>query len=201
MNRQQKSEARRKAILDVALTEFSVKGYAEARMDAIARSAGVAKGTLYLYFQDKEGLFNGLLADVFAEMREHAQDVQLAGPLSLREKLLRVYAPLMDRGSRAARVVRLVYAEGLRTPELVSTYYRSLLAPLLAMQRERLHASGMDSLHPSLAQFPQLLVSPLIHALLWNDLFGDSLHLDVQVMYNAYLNMVLPLDGEEGKRR
>jgi Bacterial regulatory proteins, tetR family len=49
--------ARKQAILDAALTVFSERGFEAARLDDIAVRAGVAKGTLYLYFDDKEGLF------------------------------------------------------------------------------------------------------------------------------------------------
>ena len=68
-----KTEARREAILDAALEEFAAKGYAGARMEDIARRAGVAKGTLYLHFGDKEGLFNGLAESAFAPMHALAK--------------------------------------------------------------------------------------------------------------------------------
>src|SRR5947209_19095661 len=48
--------ARRETILDAALTEFAARGFAAARLDDIAHRAGVAKGTLYLSFRDKETL-------------------------------------------------------------------------------------------------------------------------------------------------
>src|SRR5262245_47112204 len=58
-NRVRKLEpARRKqAILDAALSVFAERGFEAARLDDVAASAGVAKGTLYLYFDDKEELF------------------------------------------------------------------------------------------------------------------------------------------------
>src|ERR1700748_2655229 len=54
-------EARREAILAAALDEFSAQGFAAARLDDVARRAGVAKGTIYLYFADKETLFQELI--------------------------------------------------------------------------------------------------------------------------------------------
>ena len=56
-----KAAARREAILDAALEEFSARGFAAARLDDVARRAGVAKGTIYLYFADKEALFQELI--------------------------------------------------------------------------------------------------------------------------------------------
>ena len=54
-------EARRAAILDAALEEFTARGYEGARLDDVAKRAGVAKGTIYLYFADKEALFQELV--------------------------------------------------------------------------------------------------------------------------------------------
>src|SRR5262249_8642320 len=52
---------RRAAILAAALEEFSAGGFAAARLDDVAARAGVAKGTIYLYFRDKESLFQELV--------------------------------------------------------------------------------------------------------------------------------------------
>jgi hypothetical protein len=56
-----KAAARRDAILDAALDEFSAKGFASARLEDVAKRAGIAKGTIYLYFADKETLFQELI--------------------------------------------------------------------------------------------------------------------------------------------
>src|SRR6266478_1913935 len=52
---------RRQAILAAALQEFSARGFAAARLDDVAVAAGIAKGTIYLYFRDKEALFQDLI--------------------------------------------------------------------------------------------------------------------------------------------
>src|ERR1700686_813721 len=56
-----RTAARRDAILEAALDEFSAKGFAAARLDDVAKRAGVAKGTIYLYSADKETLFQELI--------------------------------------------------------------------------------------------------------------------------------------------
>jgi AcrR family transcriptional regulator len=55
-------EARRSEILEAAFEEFSAHGYAGASMAAIARRARASKETLYAWFENKETLFNTLLA-------------------------------------------------------------------------------------------------------------------------------------------
>ena len=71
--RLQRSAARREAILAAALDEFSAQGFAAARLDDVARRAGVAKGTIYLHFRDKEALFQELIRSVLGPIRRHAR--------------------------------------------------------------------------------------------------------------------------------
>jgi AcrR family transcriptional regulator len=59
--RAEKSAARREAILSAALDEFSARGFAAARLDDVAKRAGVAKGTIYLHFRDKDALFQEIV--------------------------------------------------------------------------------------------------------------------------------------------
>jgi TetR/AcrR family fatty acid metabolism transcriptional regulator len=51
------SEAKRNAIIEAALAEFGESGFDRGSMRAVAERAGIAKGTLYLYFKDKDALF------------------------------------------------------------------------------------------------------------------------------------------------
>src|SRR4051812_20104803 len=59
--RAERSAERRGAILSAALDEFAARGFAATRLDDVAQRAGVAKGTIYLHFADKETLFQELI--------------------------------------------------------------------------------------------------------------------------------------------
>src|SRR5207244_10069839 len=59
--RAKRAAERRDAILTAALDEFAARGFAATRLDDVAKRAGVAKGTIYLYFADKETLFQELI--------------------------------------------------------------------------------------------------------------------------------------------
>jgi AcrR family transcriptional regulator len=54
-------EARRQAIIEAALSVFVAQGFAAAKLDDVADKAGVAKGTIYLYFKDKQDLFEQMV--------------------------------------------------------------------------------------------------------------------------------------------
>lgn len=55
-----RAEAKREAILAASITLFGRYGYRRTSMEEIAREAGIAKGTVYLYFATKEALFRAL---------------------------------------------------------------------------------------------------------------------------------------------
>ena len=67
-NRAEKSAARRTAIVAAALEEFCTRGFAAARLDDVAKRAGVAKGTIYLHFRDKEALFQEIIRTMLVPM-------------------------------------------------------------------------------------------------------------------------------------
>ena len=71
--RREKVADREIAILDAAVSVFNEKGYAKASMAEIARRAGVADGTLYLYVKNKEDLVRGVLARFYAQLTDTAQ--------------------------------------------------------------------------------------------------------------------------------
>jgi AcrR family transcriptional regulator len=66
----EKKEKKRKSIMQAALKIFSKKGYSPAVLDEVAQEAGIAKGTLYLYFKDKEDLFYSTLMSVIDNLAE-----------------------------------------------------------------------------------------------------------------------------------
>ncbi len=67
-------EGRRRAILEAALTIFAAERYAAVKLDDIALETGVSKGTIYLYFRDKQALFGeivrGAVSPVLARLDE-----------------------------------------------------------------------------------------------------------------------------------
>jgi AcrR family transcriptional regulator len=55
-----RQEARPAEIVETALAVFAEKGFAAAKLDDIARRAGISKPTLYLYFETKEEIFRAV---------------------------------------------------------------------------------------------------------------------------------------------
>lgn len=72
--RRAKVEAREDAIIAVARELFNTKGFAKTTMAEIARESGVADGTVYIYFKNKEAVARAALADFYADLTESAQN-------------------------------------------------------------------------------------------------------------------------------
>src|SRR5437763_9090071 len=66
-------DERPQQILTAALEVFGERGLAAARLDDIAKRAGVSKGTIYLYFSNKEELFREMIRDVVVGRLEAAE--------------------------------------------------------------------------------------------------------------------------------
>src|SRR6476646_8681048 len=137
--RAKRSAERRGAILAAALDEFAARGFAAARLDDVARRAGVAKGTIYLHFADKEALFEELIRIELGpvvgalEQASHA-DIPFR---QVTDQLIEVFV----RGifeTRRKDVIRLVITEGPRFPKLAEFYYREVISRVLAIIRAML---------------------------------------------------------------
>ena len=66
-------EERPEQILDAALAEFGERGLAGARLEDIAKRAGLSKGTIYLYFPNKEALFREMVRDIVVSQLEESE--------------------------------------------------------------------------------------------------------------------------------
>src|SRR6476469_9930421 len=60
-NRAERAAERRGAIIEASMDEFIARGFAATRLYYVAKRAGVAKGTIYLHFKDKESMFEELI--------------------------------------------------------------------------------------------------------------------------------------------
>lgn len=192
--REAASRARREAIAEAALDIFVEKGFAAARMDDVAARAGVAKGTIYLHFKDKEALFEEIVRTMLVAPLSRAELALPREDESARGFLERSLLPILLElaGTRRGDVVRLLIAEGARFPRLAETYHHeviqrglALMAGLGARARAR-GEPGADVLEKS----PQLVVAPALVGLIWSGLFARLQPLDVRALVAAQLDLI-----------
>jgi AcrR family transcriptional regulator len=190
--RAERSAARREAILSAALDEFSASGFAATRLDDVARRAGVAKGTIYLYFRDKESLFQELIRTMLTPLVGTIEALGKADlPISA---LAEHFADLFVREvyeTRRKDVIRLMIAEGRRFPNLAEFYYREVLARIIAAVRALLaRAAARGEAPAGLVDFPQIIAAPGLVAIIWSGLFERFEPLDVRAMMKTHFDLL-----------
>jgi AcrR family transcriptional regulator len=115
-----RSDARPAEIAEAALELFVEHGFAATRMEAIAKRAGVTKGTVYLYFPSKEDLFRAVVKENILPNLEQGERLvaeHTGSAAELLALLVRRSWELMQT-SRTQCMPKLMLAEGKNFPEL-----------------------------------------------------------------------------------
>ena len=189
-------ERSRAEILDAAFSLFASKGFAASTIDDIAKQAGVAKGLVLFHFKTKEGVFHEvirraiptLLYEVEATGRD---DARSAADL-LRDALRQAYRAAVER-PEARAILRLLIAEGSRSPQLAAFYHSEIVtrgnAALTRIVRLGIERGEFDlTLDPNVSH---VLLGPVIGAIFWRMLFEDVEHLDLEALCETHIAMTL----------
>ncbi|WP_245454085.1 TetR/AcrR family transcriptional regulator [Aquabacter cavernae] len=191
---------RRAQILAAALDAFAREGYGATRLEDVARAAGVAKGTLYLYFPHKQALFEAIvkerispvLLDVGALLAQFPGDTRALCTLMAEMLISRII-----EGPGQA-ILRLMIAEGPRFPDLAAFHHGEVVSRGLDLVRAVM-ARGLargDITSDAAVRFPQLVFAPAMTSVVWNALFGHLSPLDVRAFVTTYLDVLLRGLGE-----
>jgi AcrR family transcriptional regulator len=170
---QRRAEDRPREICAAALEVFAERGFAAARLEEIARRAGVSKGTLYLYFKDKEDLFRAVVRDTVAPniamMRQAVEAADLPFEAVVRLLLPR-FAELAGTVPIGA-VAKIVIGESRNFPELAKTYYDLVVSQAVALMTgliEKAQTNG--EVRPGDPRLHAMsLAGPMIMGLLWRE--------------------------------
>ena len=190
--RKARSAARREAILTAALDEFAMRGFEVARLDDVAKRAGVAKGTIYLYFRDKESLFQELVRTMLTPLVGTIEALGAAEvPMSvLSDQIVDLFVREVYE-TRRKDVIRLMITEGRRFPKLAEFYYREVLSRIIAAVRSLLRrAAARGEASEALVDFPQIIAAPGLVAVIWSDLFERFEPLDVRKMMRTHVDLL-----------
>ncbi len=127
------SQEKRLAILQAAFSEVSERGYFETKVDDIARRAGVAKGTVYLYFRDKPEIYLGLVDWLLCRALGIVSEID-ARPLAPEKKLQQVFTEWAEHVFTRPGILTLVSLEHINVPEdAVKRFHRAILPRLRQM--------------------------------------------------------------------
>src|ERR1700737_3383021 len=192
-NRAARAAERRQAIIDAALDEFVARGFTATRLEDVAKRAGVAKGTIYLHFRDKESMFEELIRTALVPLigRLHAPPPIGGSVRDAVEGFARTFIQEVAT-TRRGDIVRLIVAEGPRFPSVADFYYREVVSRGLAAMRAliELGVARGEIQQKDLARFPQILVAPAIIAVIWQSLFSKHAPLDATEMFRVHLDLI-----------
>jgi AcrR family transcriptional regulator len=185
---------------------FAEKGFAGARIEEIARRAGVSKGTVYLYFETKSDLFRAVVHDAIIpnidEIEAMVLGLDLPFPDILRMLLPR-FAELVGNRPIGA-VVKMVVGESRNFPELARVWHDEVIAKgvgLISALIERAQAKGeIRPGDPRVHAFS--IMGPMLMGVLWCETFTPvgGAPVDLEAVARQHAETVLTGLLEQGER-
>jgi len=201
---QRRAEDRPREICAAALDVFAEKGFAAAKLEEIARRAGVSKGTLYLYFEDKEQLFRAVVRQTIAPNIDAVKAALTAADLPFAETI-RQFLPrfaMIATNLPVGAVAKMVIGESRNFPELAKVWHDEVVSKALGMVgglvvrgQERGEVRPGD---PRLYAFS--LMGPMVLGVLWRETLQPvgGAPLDLEALARQHAEAVLAglLTGE-----
>jgi AcrR family transcriptional regulator len=194
---QRRKDARPAEILDAAMAVFAQKGFAATKLDDIAAQAGITKGTIYLYFDSKQALFEALARQSVGAQIEQVT-AQLANFPGTSAELLRFVVSTMGRFAMTSdRIVlpRLVLAEAANFPKLAEFWRREIIERGIGLMsgiiQRGIERGEFRKIEPQHAA--RLCVAPMLIIMLWRTTFAqfDETPYDYQGLIDAHLQTLL----------
>ena len=150
----ERKEAKRERILDAAVLEIARRGYYGTTVSTIARRAGVADGTIYLYFKNKEDVLVSIFERAMQQFNDQARRIMEEGAAGAEDKLRRIVAlhlSLLGEDRDLAVIFQVEFRHTLHILERLSRSrireYLALIARVLEQGKdEGVFKSDLDAL-------------------------------------------------------
>lgn len=194
--RTRRKEARPNELMAAALQAFAERGFAGTKIDDIAELAGVAKGTVYLYFDTKDALFEAIVREnispIFDQLDALAGDSEVSTSDLLTKLIERIYKELIDHPARRV-IMQVLISEGSRFPHLTQFYHDEVIAKGKRIMR-KLIKRGIDRgefrVTPALTH-PEVIMGPAILAAIWKMTFEQASPLNIKQFIGAHVDVIL----------
>lgn len=176
--RQRRKEARPSEIIEAAIEIFAERGFGAARLEDVARRAGVAKGTVFVYFPTKDDLFRAVARTVLTSHLErlHSAAADLDRPMAELVPMLLAQAAAVIGEGRLPAMMRLLVAESRQFPDLARVWHDEVVSKVLGMLTlaiERAQARG--EIKPGNARlYAFSIMGPMLASALFREVFRDT---------------------------
>jgi AcrR family transcriptional regulator len=176
--RQRRKDARPSEIIEAAIAIFAERGFGAARLEDVARRAGVAKGTVFVYFPTKDDLFRAVAQTVLTSHLERLQGAaaDLDRPIAELVPMLLMQAAAVIGEGRLPAMMRLLVSESRQFPDLARVWHDEVVSKvlgLLTMAIERAQARG--EIKPGNARlYAFTIIGPMLASALFREVFRDT---------------------------
>jgi len=194
---ERRKDARPQELLAAAIDLFVERGFAATRLEDVARRAGVSKGTLYLYFENKEELFKAVVRNSIVPVIGQAESSVAEFEGHSAELLRTVLMNWWDRvgASKVSGIVKLVMAEANNFPELAKFYQDEVInrgTRMISSMLERGIARG-EFRSINVTQMTQVLMAPMLMLVTWKHSVGPCERGDLEPLafLDSFLDMAL----------
>lgn len=169
--RQRRKEARPAEVSAAALELFVEKGFAATRLDDIAARTGVSKGTLYLYFDNKEALFEAVIREGVLPLVDRDEAMVASHHGSAFELLRQILSGWWEAlvSTSLSGISKLMISEARNFPEVAAFYHQSVirrLRSMIATVLERGVASG-EFRPVDIEACVSVAVAPMLMLVVW----------------------------------
>ena len=184
-------------ILAAALEVFAERGFQAARLEEVAKRAGVSKGALYLYFETKADLFRAVVTDAVSPNIDRVKALASAEvPFEQAARMgLGMLARHVVTDRRITGVVKLVIAESRNHPELATIWHETVVEPGLQLMSGLIAAGqARGEIRPGDPRlFAMGLMGPMVLSMVWRETFEPigAQPLDVVALAEQHLDTVL----------
>lgn len=193
--REQQKEARRNAIIDAGFQEFALQGFTATKLDEVAVRAGIGKGTIYLYFDSKEALFEEVvrrnLFPLRDESKHFAEEFKGSATELLTQHINRLYETL--HRDKMPQLVAMIMGETARFPSLSEFFFNEMIETHQEVLRGIIQ-KGVDNgefRESALINFTQILIAPAMISATWQLQFENHSPLDLDQYAANHIDLVL----------
>ena len=193
--RELQKEARRIAIIDAALEEFTAQGFTATKLDDVAERAGIGKGTIYLYFDSKEILFEEVVRRNLLGGREIVEKFIATfegdtGAL-LAQHFRSMY--LFTQNEKIPPLMAMVMGEAVRFPALSRFFYDEVIRPSQELMRRIIRRGVERGEFRADAEeiYVEILIAPILLGALGKLQFGAFAPFDMADYSEKHIAFIL----------
>ena len=193
---ERRKDARPQELLAAALDLFVERGYAATRLEDVARRAGVSKGTLYLYYTNKEELFKAVVRETIVPAISEAESMIAEFDGHSADLLRHVIMAWWERlgMSNASGICKLMMAEGNNFSDLALFYSEEVIDRCTVMVSGMLHrAVERGEFRPlDVDVMTHVLIAPMLMLMTWKHTnMPFCQQMDPLAFLNSFLDMAL----------